>query len=112
VTAQVEHSIDITVKPFEHSLIEKNYLVFVEAMPRLYFPFDDSLPPSMNADLLELLERYVEHRRFLESEDYHYSAINYMMPQQRFFHRTRVSDFRRMTVAEYRAELAARAAIS
>lgn len=108
VTAQEDHSIDITVKPFDLLLILKRNIVFVESLPRLYFPFDDGLPSRFNIELLDMLTQTVEHRRSMEAMGYDYTTINYMMPQQRFFHRTRVSDFRRTTMLEYRAELLAR----
>ena len=108
VTAQEHHSLDIVVKPFDQSVILKRHIVFVESMPRLYFPFDDLLPSGFNIRLLDMLVSTVEHRRSMEADGFDYSTISYMMPQQRFFHRTRVSDFRRMTMAEYRAELLAR----
>jgi Holliday junction resolvase RusA-like endonuclease len=108
VTAQEHHSLDIMVKPADQMLILKHNIVFVEAMPRLYFPFDDGLPNGFNIRLLDMLAHTVEHRRSMEADGYDPTTINYMMPQQRFFHRTRVSDFRRMTLAEYRAQLLAR----
>ncbi len=102
------HSVAVSVDTFDGSLYAKRDLVFFEVMSRLFFPMDDSLPPDFIERSLTHIEAMVAARRTAEAAEMSYEAANSLMPFQRLFHRTRVSEFRRLTIKEYRDLLAAR----
>lgn len=108
IDGRPEHSLSVTISSISGSVLEKDDLVFVEVMPRLYFPINDSVNRLRNQRLLDFLEQAVTYRLKAQAEGSDYCAANACMPSHQFFHRTRISEFPRYTTAEYRAELESR----
>lgn len=97
--------VHIRLKSFDPFAFAKTSLVFIELARNLHFPFDDNLPAEINLSMLEGLLRTFELRSQYIQNGYDYHFIQYVMPVQRVFHRTRLADFQRATAQDYRAAL-------
>jgi Holliday junction resolvase RusA-like endonuclease len=90
-------SVEIRIKFFYDEFIEKEGLCFVHLGRGLCFPVNLTIPPEASLLMLEHLCQRMEQRKMIIELGNEYYRAKYIMPIQRFFHRSRV---RRFPVAE------------
>jgi hypothetical protein len=61
---------------------------------QLYFPMNNFGSPELATGMLDMLQKYRETRDELETKGMNYHEYRYLMPVQRYFHRTRLGGFR------------------
>jgi Holliday junction resolvase RusA-like endonuclease len=85
--------VEIRLRFFDDEFIEKDGLCFVHLGKGRCFPINLTIPPEASLLLLEhLCDRLEKREKILEFGDEYYRT-KYMMPIQRFFHRSRVRRF-------------------
>jgi Holliday junction resolvase RusA-like endonuclease len=88
-----EQAFDIELEYFEDELIPSRNIIFVQFNNGLCFPFAKDLPEDITAELVAHLVKRLETRDRIVSLTDSYHAGLYIMPIQRFFHRSRVRGF-------------------
>lgn len=85
--------------------IDRDALIFVETEKSLFMPIDQSLPASVNATTLQLMMKRIAIRDHLRTVTGSYGAAQNVMPQQRYFHKSRIVKFPHCSVTEFAARI-------
>jgi Holliday junction resolvase RusA-like endonuclease len=98
-------SVEIRVRFRVDEFIDKEGLCFVHLGKGLCFPMDLTIPPEATLLMVEhLCQRLEAREKIFELGNEYYNA-KYIMPVQRFFHRSRVQRFPVVEVDELRSRL-------
>jgi Holliday junction resolvase RusA-like endonuclease len=85
--------------------VYKDKLFFVHMGNQLYFPVNGFLPKEVILKMLEMLESYRATRAELQTLGVaSYEDQRYLMPVQRYFHKTRLGKYRCIEIDEARRE--------
>ncbi|MBM3713670.1 MAG: RusA family crossover junction endodeoxyribonuclease [Actinobacteria bacterium] len=89
--------------PREH--IEKKGIYFIEYNKGFCFPLWENDPIGITKMRIETNEKLLKYRYELETKGFPYSKAKHMMPMQRVFHRSRLSEFSIVTLEDIKKKL-------
>jgi Holliday junction resolvase RusA-like endonuclease len=97
-----DQQIAVTITYMPDNWLKKKNLFFVQYTKGLCFPVNGDLPHEVVSLILDRVEKMLSDREELQqiSDDYYFSKM--CLPNQRFFHRTRVSGFFVVKIDEIR----------
>lgn len=88
-----EQAFDVEIEYFEDEMISSRDIFFVQFANGLCFPFERDLPNEITETLVQHLNDRLAARDAIASLTGNYHTALYVMPIQRFFHRTRIQGF-------------------
>jgi Holliday junction resolvase RusA-like endonuclease len=94
----------LTIDNRMREYVYKKDLAFIHMGKQLYFPMNNFGSPELATGMLDMLQKYRETRDELETKGMNYSEYRYLMPVQRYFHRTRLGRFRCIELEDARRE--------
>ena len=94
----------LTIDNRMREYVRKKDLVFIHMGKQLYFPMNSFGSAEIMMRMLDILEKYRETRTELETAGLGYDQYQYLMPVQRYFHRTRLGRFRCLEIEDARRE--------
>lgn len=100
-----DHQLNFRIRFLHDEWIRKEGLVFVHIASNLCFPMDATLPAEVALGMLDMVEKMLEAKTGIERLTGDYYASRYIMPIQRFFHRSRLRDFSVVDAAAFRYRL-------
>jgi Holliday junction resolvase RusA-like endonuclease len=95
----------LTIDNRMREYVYKKDLVFIHMGKQLYFPMNNFGSPELVTGMLAMLQKYRETRVEFEAAGMGYHEYRYLMPVQRYFHRTRLGRFRCLEIEDARREL-------
>ena len=91
----------IEIDYMEDLVLSSRNVEFVQFRNGLCFPFDADYPNEIKSKLTEHLDKRLDARQELEAITNDYHSSMYIMPIQRFFHRSRVNGFNVIQLEDY-----------
>ena len=100
-----EEYLTVTIKSLPDDFIIKKDLIFIEFSKNICLPFKLDWDTDFQRTILRLWESMLKTRDNLIKKGKSYYEAKYVMPIQRVFHKSKLSDFKIMSLEEIRKHL-------